>query len=287
MEHHGTMAARHRPRYLDEIMEVIVNMKEAKGSTSRRILDRVHNLLILKRKKGKVDPTQIKKALVRGVECGVLMKKNGKYKLGLDTKDYAIYRSWTGKHARQARTRSRRSRRKKRSHRRGRRGRRMRSRSHSLGRQRGNHYSSSDEADDYASDTSGEYSQSDASDKDDKKNNKKKKQEKTVQKNAPVKKRSSNHRSCSKGPQDGGISTLYTKSERSIASIKEINKRRSKSRSTSKLKSKRSSAEGIGDRNDKGHCMKDGKAPADNKQAPYCGSPDCLCNLCVEHNESK
>nr|CAH7748207.1 unnamed protein product [Callosobruchus chinensis] len=144
------MAARHRPQYLDEIMEVIVSMKDVKGSTSRRILDRVHSLLELKRKNGKVRSSQIKKALAKGVECGVLIKKDGKYTLGLDAKDYLIYRNWTERYARQTRRAC--------GAKRHRRGKRMRSRSPYTQRERRS--SSSYEADDNESDATEGWSHS-------------------------------------------------------------------------------------------------------------------------------
>ncbi|VEN57606.1 unnamed protein product [Callosobruchus maculatus] len=255
MEPDGTMAARHHPRYLNEIMEVIVNMKEVKGSTSRRILDRVHNLLVLKRKKGKVDPLQIKKALAKGVEYGVLRKKDGKYRLGLDAKDYIIYRNWTEKHDRQTR--------RVYGAKRHRSGRRMRSRSLSSGRQRERRSSSSYEADDYSAYTD---------DKRDRKN------KRTVQKKDSPKK----GRNISKSTKDSR--TQASVAHKSATSIKGNNNSRSKSRSASKLNNQCSN-EVIGDRS-KGQPMKDEKAP-DNKQAPYCGNPECLCNLCMKQNETK
>nr|CAI5859540.1 unnamed protein product [Callosobruchus analis] len=317
----GTMAARHRPRYLDEIMEVIVNMKEVKGSTSRRILDRVHNLLVLKRKKGKVDPLQIKKALAKGVECGVLRKKDGKYRLGLDAKDYVIYRNWAEKHTRQARRVD--------GARRHRRERMIRSKSLSLGRQRERRSSSSYEADDYESDTTGESSHSDSSCRDNKRDGKDKKK---TQKKGTTKK----GKSGSKSSKDSRMHAAAEVADKSVTSIKGNNSR-SKSRSATKIKNHCSNEiyenilrstecatrlvmarkylsndpilfddlptpdypedddldEGEEQIQNDDHDSTseqeydlDGKAP-DNKQAPYCGNPDCLCNLCVENNEAK
>ncbi|KAJ8946793.1 hypothetical protein NQ314_008776 [Rhamnusium bicolor] len=84
----------HQPRLLTAVMEAIANLKDGKGSTQKRIIDQVQCLLNSKNVSLRNVTVHIRKALKHGVESGLIKQKGGKFKLGLDTKDYAIFKSF-------------------------------------------------------------------------------------------------------------------------------------------------------------------------------------------------
>ncbi|KAH1007445.1 hypothetical protein HUJ04_004675 [Dendroctonus ponderosae] len=123
---------RKEPRLLANVMEAIASFKERQGSTSKQIIEFIINY-VKRRKDGPRNVTlQVKRALEHGVHSGLIRQRGGKYSLGFDRKDYAIYKRFkhftdangdcnSCKRRRKGRRRGRRSRR---SRRRGRRGRR-------------------------------------------------------------------------------------------------------------------------------------------------------------------
>ncbi|CAH0561208.1 unnamed protein product [Brassicogethes aeneus] len=72
-------------------MQVIADLGEANGSTMKSISTQLqeHNLV-----KPSNLPVQVKRALKQGLETGLIKQRSGKYRLGLDAKDYAIYKSF-------------------------------------------------------------------------------------------------------------------------------------------------------------------------------------------------
>lgn len=122
---------RQKPRLLNEVMEAIASLRETKGSTMKRIIDQVEASMKMRKKNVKHNPLPIVKALKHGVQTGLIKRKNGKYKLGLDAKDYSVYKNFQrmmhfDEGYREARGRRRRRRRSRSRRRRGRRGRRRR-----------------------------------------------------------------------------------------------------------------------------------------------------------------
>lgn len=121
------------PRLLPSVMEAIASLKEKQGSTQRQILDHIANTL-KKNKEGSRNVTvQVRRALEHGLQSGLIKHRSGKFTLGLDRKDYAIFRRFRQftdpladcNQCRRGRRRGRggRRRRRRRSRRRGRRGR--------------------------------------------------------------------------------------------------------------------------------------------------------------------
>lgn len=81
-----------RPKMLNEVMDAIANLKEPKGSTMKRIVNQLEANFMLSRKSIKMTP--IIKALKHGVKMGLIKRHKGKFKLGLDPKDYAVYKTF-------------------------------------------------------------------------------------------------------------------------------------------------------------------------------------------------
>lgn len=88
---------RPQPRMLNEVMDAIANLKEPKGSTMRRILNQMETNYVFNKKTWKVSAQPIMKALRHGVEMGLIRRNKGKFKLGLDPKDYAVYKTFQKK----------------------------------------------------------------------------------------------------------------------------------------------------------------------------------------------
>ncbi|XP_057665002.1 luc7-like protein 3 isoform X2 [Diorhabda carinulata] len=77
--------------FLTEVMDTIASFKDSKGSPPDKILDRI----ISQRKTPLKNPSlRVKKALKNGLESGLLKEINGKFKLGLGSKDYAIFKNF-------------------------------------------------------------------------------------------------------------------------------------------------------------------------------------------------
>lgn len=92
------MAARRpQPRMLNEVMDAIANLKETKGSTMRRILNQMETNHVFNKKPAKLSAQPIMKALRHGVDMGLIRRNQGKFKLGLDPKDYAVYKTFQKK----------------------------------------------------------------------------------------------------------------------------------------------------------------------------------------------
>lgn len=83
-----------QPRLLTAVMEAIANLKEGRGSTQKRIIDQVQCLLTANKMSLRNPTIHIKKALRHGVHTGLIKQKGGKFKLGLDSKDYAIFKEF-------------------------------------------------------------------------------------------------------------------------------------------------------------------------------------------------
>ncbi|KAJ8916838.1 hypothetical protein NQ315_005845 [Exocentrus adspersus] len=81
-------------RLLTAVMEAIAELKEGHGSTQKRIIERVQDLLTTNNLSFKNPAAHIRKALMQGVQTGLIKHKGGKFKLGLDSKDYAIFKSF-------------------------------------------------------------------------------------------------------------------------------------------------------------------------------------------------
>ncbi|XP_030764110.1 serine/arginine-rich splicing factor 11-like isoform X1 [Sitophilus oryzae] len=79
------------PRLLPNVMEAIAHLKEKRGSTQKQIIEHLAHLL----KKGNAVRNvtmQVRRALEHGINSGLIKQKGGKYSLGLDKRDYAIFR---------------------------------------------------------------------------------------------------------------------------------------------------------------------------------------------------
>lgn len=83
-----------QPRLLTAVMEAIANLKEGSGSTQKRIIDQVQCLLSANKMTFRNPVVHIKKALRHGVQTGLIKQKAGKFRLGLDSKDYAIFKNF-------------------------------------------------------------------------------------------------------------------------------------------------------------------------------------------------
>ncbi|XP_018576411.1 splicing regulatory glutamine/lysine-rich protein 1-like [Anoplophora glabripennis] len=83
-----------QPRLLTAVMEAIANLKEGRGSTQKRIIDQVQCLLSANKMTFRNPVVHIKKALRHGVHTGLIKQKGGKFRLGLDSKDYAIFKNF-------------------------------------------------------------------------------------------------------------------------------------------------------------------------------------------------
>ncbi|KAG5873328.1 hypothetical protein JTB14_005308 [Gonioctena quinquepunctata] len=93
LERMVTMEKRNpHPRLLNEIMEAIADLREGTGSSTKSILSQVDSILHAKRKQLKRDENQFHRALKHGVTSGLILLKNGKYKLGLRRKDYQTFK---------------------------------------------------------------------------------------------------------------------------------------------------------------------------------------------------
>ncbi|XP_050305957.1 serine/arginine-rich splicing factor 11-like [Anthonomus grandis grandis] len=80
------------PRLLQSVMEAIAMLKEKQGSSQKQIIEHVTNLL-KKNKDGARNVTmQVRRALDHGLHTGLIRHRSGKYVLGLDKRDYAIFR---------------------------------------------------------------------------------------------------------------------------------------------------------------------------------------------------
>lgn len=86
-----------QPRMLNEVMDAIANLKESKGSTMRKIMNQMDSNFTFTRKPLKPTALPIMKALRHGVETGLIRRNKGKFKLGLDPKDYAVYKTFQKK----------------------------------------------------------------------------------------------------------------------------------------------------------------------------------------------
>lgn len=82
------------PKMLDDILDAIAILKDPKGSTMKRIMNQMESNYTLNKKSGKVTTLPIIKALRVGVEMGLIKRNKGKFKLGLDPKDYAVYKTF-------------------------------------------------------------------------------------------------------------------------------------------------------------------------------------------------
>lgn len=88
---------RPQPRMLNEVMDAIANLREPKGSTMRRILNQMETNYVFNKKPVKVSAQPVMKALRHGVDMGLIRRNKGKFKLGLDPKDYAVYKTFQKK----------------------------------------------------------------------------------------------------------------------------------------------------------------------------------------------
>lgn len=80
-----------QPRMLNEVMDAIADLKESQGSTMRQILKHVGSHTGNKRS-SKVSSQPVLKALKQGIEMGLIKRNKGKFKLGMDSKDFAVYK---------------------------------------------------------------------------------------------------------------------------------------------------------------------------------------------------
>ncbi|KAJ8936392.1 hypothetical protein NQ318_010799 [Aromia moschata] len=114
----------HQPRLLTAVMEAIASLKEGKGSTQKKIIEQVQTSLSSKNASVRNVMVQIRRAIRHGVESGLIKQKGGKFRLGLASKDYAVFRNFqkidkggdapVREHRRRGRRRRRRSRRRRR-----------------------------------------------------------------------------------------------------------------------------------------------------------------------------
>ncbi|XP_076267453.1 uncharacterized protein LOC143200733 [Rhynchophorus ferrugineus] len=112
------------PKLLPNVMEAIANLKERRGSTQKQIIEHLTHILKKSNNGIRNVTMQVRRALEHGLHSGLIKQKSGKYSLGLDKRDYAIFRRFRqvnepiecGRRSRRGRGR------------RGRRGRRRRSR---------------------------------------------------------------------------------------------------------------------------------------------------------------
>ncbi|XP_060532050.1 uncharacterized protein DDB_G0284459-like [Cylas formicarius] len=121
------------PKLLPNILDAIAKMKEKNGSSQDQILERVCDSVGQNKRKIRNLAVQVKRALVHGISSGLVKQKRGKYVLGLDDKDYTIFKKFSAvrtpleaKMARRGRGKSRGRRRRRRRSRRGRRSTRRR-----------------------------------------------------------------------------------------------------------------------------------------------------------------
>lgn len=70
------------PRMLPYVMQAVTGLKDANGSTTRKIVDQVHTAINVSngQPKPRYVVMQVKKALKHAVANGVLKHKAGKYK---------------------------------------------------------------------------------------------------------------------------------------------------------------------------------------------------------------
>ncbi|CAH0561209.1 unnamed protein product [Brassicogethes aeneus] len=81
----------YRQKLLPQVMQVIADLAEANGSTMKSISTQLQGQNLVKPNNL---PVQVKRALKQGLETGLIKQRSGKYRLGLDAKDYAIYKSF-------------------------------------------------------------------------------------------------------------------------------------------------------------------------------------------------
>lgn len=79
---------------LTDVIDAIANLREPKGSTMRKIMNQVENNYIFTQKFAKLSQKPIMKALKHGVDVGLIRKNKGKFKLGLDPRDYVVYKTF-------------------------------------------------------------------------------------------------------------------------------------------------------------------------------------------------
>ncbi|CAH1183382.1 unnamed protein product [Phaedon cochleariae] len=114
-----------QPRFLNEVMDAIAVLKDSKGSPAKKVIERVEKG-ISKVSNLRNPVGQIQKALLYGVDNGLITQNGGNFKLGLNNKEYQLFKDFKSLSGdglfREHRRRGRRGRRKGR--RRSRRGRR-------------------------------------------------------------------------------------------------------------------------------------------------------------------
>ncbi|XP_074031954.1 uncharacterized protein [Leptinotarsa decemlineata] len=84
------MRSRDQP-FLTEVMDTIASLRDSKGSPPDKILD---HIVSSRRTPLKNASLQVKKALRTGLKTGLLKEVSGKFKLGLDPRDYAVFKNF-------------------------------------------------------------------------------------------------------------------------------------------------------------------------------------------------
>lgn len=111
-----------QPQILSEVIQTLAKFKDSKGSLPSKIIKHIQASTNL-------PPTKIKRALITGLKSGVIKAVGGKFKLGLQRNELAVFRSFLksdasarqvrrrgGKRGSRRRGRRRRSRSRKRRH---------------------------------------------------------------------------------------------------------------------------------------------------------------------------
>lgn len=85
-----------QPRFLSDVMQAIVDLKEGHGSTQNKILEHIQSIINTKRiiPRPRNVTMQIRRALKHGVQNGLLKQRGGKFLLGIHPRDFALFKSF-------------------------------------------------------------------------------------------------------------------------------------------------------------------------------------------------
>ncbi|CAH1183381.1 unnamed protein product [Phaedon cochleariae] len=81
------------PRFFDEVLDAIATLKDARGTPAKRVIEKVERNLS-KKASFKNPAAQIQKALKFGVDKGLITESGGHFKLGLNNKEYKLYKDF-------------------------------------------------------------------------------------------------------------------------------------------------------------------------------------------------
>ncbi|XP_074030974.1 uncharacterized protein isoform X1 [Leptinotarsa decemlineata] len=82
------------PRLFNEVLDAIAHLREKKGSSTKTIMSQVDSILSMKRKQLRSDANQFYKALKHGLATGLITEKSGRYRLGLQPREYKVFRDF-------------------------------------------------------------------------------------------------------------------------------------------------------------------------------------------------